>query len=97
MFGGMHRPLQDLHLAFPAGGAPAAGGIDMDPGLHGCLKEIDLGIDDRLPSARMKCDGMLSHSFLDERINDNVQSRPDYFEAGLNVFSSSCWILFILE
>ncbi len=32
--------LEDLHLAFPAGGAPPAGGIDMNPGLHGGLKEI---------------------------------------------------------
>ncbi len=40
--GASAAPLQDLYLALSAGGASSAGGIDMNPGLHGRLKEIGL-------------------------------------------------------
>ena len=61
MFGGIGGSLQDLHLAFSAGGTPSTGGIDMNPCLHGCLEKIDLRINEDLSTAWMKCNGVFGH------------------------------------
>ncbi len=64
MPGRVDHSAEDLHLALPAGRASSTGGIDMDPGLHGRLEEIGLGIDKDLSTAGLKGDRMLCHDSL---------------------------------
>jgi hypothetical protein len=60
--GRVDRSIQDFYFTFSAGSSSAAGGVDVDACLHGCLKEILSPVNGYFPSARMEGYRLFRHT-----------------------------------